>query len=163
MNKVWVAMPIVMCGKLCVISCVVVFDLSAKSVGVLGIMVLLWNKLCGKKFKSAYLKLVATHNLVQWKVRAWDFSCLFTYPSIAWWWGMTKDTRWTKRWEIHFFETMLNWRQTFENWKKNWDKNGSVPYWKICYPSKKVLTSVLNKLKQKLLQWSNFKSLHSFE
>ena len=58
-------MQVVMCGKLCAISCIVVFDLSAKSVGVLGIMVLLCNKHCGKKFENADLKLIATHNLVQ--------------------------------------------------------------------------------------------------
>ena len=44
---------------------VVVFDLSAKSVGVLGIMVLQCNKHCDKKFENADLKLIATHNLVQ--------------------------------------------------------------------------------------------------
>ena len=65
-------MQVVMCGKLCAISCIVVFDLIAKSVGVLGIMVLLCNKHCGKKFENADLKSIATHNLVQWKVRAWD-------------------------------------------------------------------------------------------
>ena len=58
-------MQIVMCGKLCVISCIVVFDLSAKSVGVLGIMVLFCNKHCDKKLENADLKLIATHNLVQ--------------------------------------------------------------------------------------------------
>ena len=58
-------MQVVMCGKLCAISCIVVFDLSAKSVGVLRIMVLLCNKHCDKKFDNADLKLIATHNLVQ--------------------------------------------------------------------------------------------------
>ena len=42
-----------------------VSDLIAKSVGVLGIMVLLCNKHCDKKFDNANLKLIATHNLVQ--------------------------------------------------------------------------------------------------
>ena len=87
-----------------------------------------------------------------WEVKVYVYSlwksavCLLYYISTAWWWDMTKDTLWMRLWETHFFETILNVIKISKNWRENLEKNGSVHFSKICYPNKRVLTT-MNKLK----------------